>query len=273
MTKQACSFATALFLTAGTLCAWQGGPPPGPRGEFGRGPGPHGPEMGLHWGKVVTGAPYSADVSNQMVQTLADGNTITRTSSGHVARDSQGRMYSQETLTGGMFGANGTKTITFIFDPVPGYSYVLNPENKTATRRPFLPPVSDAAAGPRHAGGGSAPNRGRDQSNITETDLGTQTINGVSAHGKSVTHTVPAGAVGNSQPLVSTSETWYSNDLQTVVLAKRSDPRFGQSTFSLTNIQRAEPPASLFQVPSDYTITDAHGPGAGFGHGRPRGGQ
>jgi hypothetical protein len=88
-------------------------------------------------------------------------------------------------------------------------------------------------------------------------DLGTQTIAGVNAQGKTVTHTVPAGAIGNAQPIVSTSETWYSPDLQVIVLAKRKDPRMGDSTYSLTNIQRAEPAASLFQVPSDYTIQDA----------------
>ena len=57
-------------------------------------------------------------------------------------------------------------------------------------------------------------------------------------------------------PLVSVNETWYSPDLQTVVESKRDDPRFGETTFSLTNIQKGEPPASLFQVPSDYTVKD-----------------
>ena len=45
-----------------------------------------------------------------------------------------------------------------------------------------------------------------------------------------------------------------------MVMSKRSDPRFGDSTYTLTNIQRSEPNASLFQVPSDYQVTQG-GPG------------
>jgi hypothetical protein len=37
-------------------------------------------------------------------------------------------------------------------------------------------------------------------------------------------------------------------------MIKRSDPRMGTTTFQLTNIQRQEPDASLFQVPPDYTV-------------------
>jgi hypothetical protein len=39
----------------------------------------------------VTGAPYSATITNESVQTLADGNRIVQTSTGTTARDSMGR--------------------------------------------------------------------------------------------------------------------------------------------------------------------------------------
>ena len=242
----------ALLLTA-ALSAQEAGPPP----MMGAGPFGHG---GFGFGgraKVVTGAPYSADVSNQMVQTLADGNTITRSTTGHVARDSQGRTYSQQTITGGPFAQSGPVTITFITDPVAGYAYALNSSTKTATQRVFKTPSAGATPdgtapqGGRHFGGS------QNSADITTGDLGTRTIGGVNAQGKSTTHTIPAGTVGNAQPIVSTSETWYSPDLQIPVLATRNDPRMGQSTYTLTNIQRAEPPAALFQVPSDYTVSAA----------------
>jgi hypothetical protein len=38
------------------------------------------------------------------------------------------------------------------------------------------------------------------------------------------------------------------------LLTKRTDPRSGESTMRVTNIQRSEPDPSLFEVPSDYTI-------------------
>jgi hypothetical protein len=54
-------------------------------------------------------------------------------------------------------------------------------------------------------------------------------------------------------------ERWYSPDLQTNVLIKRNDPRGGQTVFQLSNIVRGEPDAMLFQIPSDYTVTQGIG--------------
>ena len=263
----------AALLMAVVLQAQDRGPRPG-GGMMGAGPFGHG---GFGFGgraKVITGAPYSADISNQSVQTLADGNTITRSNSGHVARDSRGRTYSQETITGGPFAQNGPVTITFISDPVAGYVYSLNSSTKTAMRRAFrTPPARTTPDG--KTDDGKRRFGPQDSADVVASDLGTQNIGGVNAQGKSVTHTIPAGAIGNAQPIVSTSETWYSPDLQIPVLAKRNDLRMGQSTYSLTNIQRAEPPAALFQVPSDYTVKDAGnmwGPHDRAGHASPSSG-
>jgi hypothetical protein len=224
-------------------------PPGGPHGFHMRGePGPFG--FGMHPGKVVTGAPFSADVSDQTTETLADGNTIQHTVTGRMARDSQGRTYVQHTINGGPLAQNGPKNIIFLSDPVAGYSYVLDPDTKTAMRRALkTPPDAHGNFAPREGG--------RMAANRVESDLGTQNINGVTAQGKSITHTIPAGEMGNAKPIVSTSETWLSPDLQIPVMAKHSDPRSGTSVYTLTNIQRGDPPASLFQVPSDYTIKDA----------------
>src|SRR5262249_61550126 len=79
-------------------------------------------------------------------------------------------------------------------------------------------------------------------------------IEGVTAEGTRVTVTIPAGAIGNLGPVEIVSERWHSAELQTVVLSRRTDPRFGETTYRLTNIVRAEPPAELFQVPADYKI-------------------
>jgi hypothetical protein len=89
-----------------------------------------------------------------------------------------------------------------------------------------------------------------------EKSLGTQTIEGVEAAGTQTTVTIPAGAIGNEQPIKIVSEQWYSPALQVVVLSKRSDPRTGEMVYRLTQLDRGEPAAALFQVPTDYTIKD-----------------
>jgi hypothetical protein len=94
------------------------------------------------------------------------------------------------------------------------------------------------------------------QSNETRTkeDLGQQVIEGVTATGTRTTTVIPAGAMGNEQPVRIVSEQWFSPDLQLLVLTKYSDPRTGETTFRLSNIARGEPDRSLFVVPPDYTL-------------------
>ena len=91
------------------------------------------------------------------------------------------------------------------------------------------------------------------EQHTTET-LAARTIEGVRAEGKRTTTTIPADAIGNDLPIVITSEEWTSPDLQLLVLTRHNDPRSGESTYRLVSIVRAEPDASLFQVPSDYTV-------------------
>jgi TonB family protein len=86
--------------------------------------------------------------------------------------------------------------------------------------------------------------------------LGKQVIEGVEAEGTRSTITIPAGAVGNERPIQMVSEKWYSPELQTVIMSKHSDPRFGETTYRLTNINRSEPARSLFEVPADYTVKE-----------------
>jgi hypothetical protein len=90
------------------------------------------------------------------------------------------------------------------------------------------------------------------ENNAKHEDLGTQTIEGVLAEGKRETITIPAGQIGNERAIDIVSESWYSQELHTMVLRKHSDPRSGESVYRITDIKRGEPDASLFQVPSSY---------------------
>ena len=86
--------------------------------------------------------------------------------------------------------------------------------------------------------------------------LGTQNLEGVTADGTRVTSTLEAGAVGNDRPIQMVNERWYSKDLQMTVMTKHSDPRTGEEIFRVTNINRGEPGADLFQVPPSYTLNE-----------------
>jgi TonB family protein len=87
--------------------------------------------------------------------------------------------------------------------------------------------------------------------------LAKQMIEGVECEGTRSVTTMPAGAIGNERPIETVNETWFSQELKIMVMSKRSDPRFGETNYRVTNISRSEPDAALFQVPSEYTITDS----------------
>jgi hypothetical protein len=235
--------------------------PPPPGHGFGHGPGRDeirflGFEAGLG-DKTVTGAPFSASFSTESLETLADGNQIKHTSTGTIARDSQGRTRRDMTLPA--FGATAAAGqaaphVTFVNDPVAGTRYILEADTKTARQ---MPPPPDKSQFTRKAHNGGGPGAEAADKETVTTSLGTQTIGGVTAEGTRYTRTIPAGQIGNAKPIVIVTERWYSADLQMVVMTKRSDPRSGDTTFQMTSIARTEPAASLFQVPADYTVAQA----------------
>lgn len=110
--------------------------------------------------------------------------------------------------------------------------------------------------------GGTFVFRNKATGNEVKEQLGKQIIEGVEAEGTRTTVTIPAGEIGNERPIEIVSERWYSPELQLVVMTRHSDPRFGETTYKLTNINRTEPAKTLFEVPGDYTIkTHLVGPG------------
>jgi hypothetical protein len=292
-----------------------GAPPPPPPGDFVF----IASEMGFG-GKLVKGAPYSAQTVTETIQTLGDGNRIINKMSSTVYRDSEGRTRREQTLKGfGQLGDGGEPIQTvFIHDPVAGVSYTLDsrklvahkmmpfkfewkpmpggppapgavhPDGQNfefrvgtgpggyavATKRvpaPDAPPTAGVMVAPpgesgqfivkTESGVGATyvftrKKNGPDQNEVTEK-LGTQLIEGVSAEGTKTTITIPAGEIGNERAIEIVSERWYSPELQVVVMTRHSDPRFGETTYKLTNINRTEPAKTLFEVPPGYTVKEA----------------
>ncbi len=210
-------------------------------------------EFGLS-NKVVQGAPYSAQAVTRFTQGLANGDHIQRTTTASVARDSQGRTRMDRSIeTVGALAAarGGASRAIVIHDPVAGLSYALNPANKTG-RSMQLPqgrPAGSAEAHTRHSPSTNAA--------VKTEDLGTQVIEGVSAQGKRVTRVIAPGQEGNEKEIDIVTETWYSPDLQIVVESKTSDPRFGETTYQLSGLNRAEPDPALFTVPAGYSIKES----------------
>jgi hypothetical protein len=264
-------------------------------------------------GKVVKGAPYSAESVTESVQTLADGNRIVNKFTSQVYRDSEGRTRREQTLKAlNGVGISGEPLQTiFINDPVAGVTYTLDTRTHTAHKSaPFTFQVTKKSGAPGEtqqfeirsgtgvavgAGAtanvvvtgpaGSAPQAGtrvatpsaevdhftlrtegaagyvfrtgpNTNANQVKEQLGKQMIEGVEAEGTRTTTTIPAGEIGNERPIEIVSERWYSPELQLVVMTRHSDPRSGETTYKLTNINRTEQAKSLFEVPSGFTVKE-----------------
>lgn len=248
-------------------------------------------------GKTVTGAPYSAEGVSEFTQVLADGTRINRTSSSKVARDSQGRTREERTM--GVIGPwvqeGEAPRIVTIMDPVAREMYILNERERTA-RKMKLPDgdvmkisrgeplpgnsqekrverieqhvVVRGGSGVGVAAGGAYPPMAstanivfrRGPNNSKAEQLGVQTMEGLKVEGTRVTHTIPAGEIGNDRVISSTVERWVSPELQVTVRSISKDPQMGETSYRLTGISREEPAKSLFQIPAGYKVEEGPQP-------------
>jgi hypothetical protein len=245
--------------------------------------------------KQVKGAPYSADAVTETTQVLPDGNKISHKNTAQLYRDGEGRTRrDQEMGHIGPWAAKAGFKSSIVHDPVADLHFILEPGTKTARKLPSLQNKLRSAGGmtfstattmalPRMAAPGvpaeagvrvAAPPEGLQivsnvehfeaaipqsgAANFNNESLGTKVIEGVVAEGTKTTITIPAGQIGNERPIEVVSERWYSPELQTVVMTRRSDPRMGERTYKLTNIRRNEPGKYLFEIPADYTVQESN---------------
>jgi hypothetical protein len=227
--------------------------------------------------KQIKGAPYSGDIIVSSSQTLADGNHISRSDTSHVFRDSEGRTRREQSGRMSEVGPgqpiiSTQGTIVNIFDPVGGYSYSLDAEHKIAWRTPVGASQGWMSDAPSEEAIAKLKAEKQAQANEQQAvariklearavmnslpPLEHSTIDGLAVQGRKTSETIPAGKIGNEQPITITNEEWTSTDLKVLVLTKHTDPRSGDSTYHLTNVVRAEPDPSLFIVPPDYTVKD-----------------
>jgi hypothetical protein len=213
------------------------------------------------------GKPFQAEFHCRDVQTLLDGTQIVEERFGLEARDAQGRGYVEQP-----FGPNspvsiyvsdsaqGTTTAWFIAPKAgkdgqePNTSVLLH---KTAKLWHF-PPVATqpTTADQAKADVLAAMCPVQQRNELTCEDLGTRTISGIVGYGTREHRTVPAGEYGNDRSFVITYERWYSPEMKLLLSATTNDPRTGEHTAVLENIDRTEPPASLFEVPEGYTLVE-----------------
>jgi hypothetical protein len=214
--------------------------------------------------------PYTAEFKITQVQTLPNGTKITSESTETNMRDSQGRTVNSVRLDK---PTPEDKPYTYgsAYDPVDETRSRWDSRTGKATvtktppkeqrigcwadesgimRMNFYDRDHPAPVRPAQT---QAPHHER-----TTEDLGNMAIQGLQAHGLRSTYTIPAGEVGNDQPIVTISEQWTARIAPGSSLEVRSvdeDPRTGTRTRELVNLTLGEPDASAFQPPAGYEVT------------------
>jgi len=206
----------------------------------------------------VLGRPFSATEVRLTTQTLADGTHVNQAENSAFHRDGQGRMRTE------------SRSRILIYDPVAGFIYNLNPADKTYQKTPIHGTASIAVVGnstwirqtsERPVGpvasvtAHGVPFHSEPVTQSSTEDLSPQVINGIGVKGSRVTMTIPKGTFGNDREVQVINERWFSDSLQVLVKSTNTDPRFGVSSYELTNILQAPPDPTMFQVPADYTLS------------------
>lgn len=262
----------AMLVAAVALVVSAQGPPPG---RFG-GPGAGGPMAGMFefggfmggfGGKVVTGKPVSATFTITRTETLP-GNSITNTTTGTFARGADGSTSRDVKFAAiGPWAASGkAQEFIYIRNVTKGMQYIVN-----VTKGTYQAFAIHEHKAP-DAGTKNRPNRPKsndeavtDNPNGTYTDPVTKTV--YPSDDRQVTRTIPALAIGNQLALTITSERWRSTALDVILEDSRTDPRFGTTTYQLSNIGQS-PASSLFMPDPSFTQVQGREFGPG-GHHRP----
>lgn len=205
---------------------------------------------------AVQNAPFSAELVTIIDRTAEGGAGFHRETQGRVARNSQGLTYFEMQLASPTPAINKGMRIS-ISDPAQHTITTLDPQQKTAfvsgnykgsNAAGILPPGSTVAVPP--VGTATSP------TNAKTEELGSKVIEGLTVTGVRTLSLNSWAVGGDAKTFTSTTEVWTSPELGIVVLSETTDSMGTHQVTKLVDLARTEPAATLFQVPSGYTVRD-----------------
>jgi len=202
------------------------------------------------------GAPFTLTLETEAVRTLYDGGTVTMVNQRKIARDATGKIYQERWFLVPKNGKIESKMTTIqISDPNAHTHYnCFMLEEKHVCELATFAPSTTAVYKMEGPPPGPLPN---DAGTVIHEDLGKQLVSGVETTGTRDATIYNPGVFGNDRKVTVEREFWYSPLLGINLLSKRSDPRFGTQTFTVTNLILSEPDVKLFDLPEGFKVVDA----------------
>jgi hypothetical protein len=201
-------------------------------------------------------APFTLILETSWVRPFSDGGGITTANKRKIARDVDGRIYMERWWLAPPTEQERSEMTTIqISDPVAHTHincFMLDPKKpcEMTTFEPSPETVYD------FFGSKSAGRTVGEMGDTEITDLGKQLNAGVETIGRHVVSHFNPHVFGNDRVMTIEREFWYSPKLGFNMLSKRTDPRYGTQTFTVTNLILSDPDPQLFEIPAGFTLED-----------------
>ena len=200
----------------------------------------------------ISGAPFSGSVQILSKEPLPDGTTRIRQTVNHIARNSAGVIYNETRLLVAPSFQGEPRLLSFhIYDPQTHLNTFLNPTTHIARmvllRKAPTPPVNST---PETFVPGSSTEK------VVSQELGDQTVAGLLLQGTRKQRIVSAATSGTGHEVTITDDYWHSEELRVYLVLRHNDPRTGEQTVGIIDVQRGEPNSAKFQIPTDYKVVD-----------------
>ncbi len=197
----------------------------------------------------LTNAPFQATVTAEWTKHLPDGSTTVVENHRLVVRDSQGRIYQERRTLVPAGGSQESQVFRIeISDPAAHTKYFCDPSLRECELRSYDMPVTEPVVPAGEMANGTR--------YLSRASLGSKTIEGLETIGTRETITIQTGVIGNSAPVESTKEFWFSPKLDLNLQVLRLDPLHGDQLFNVTDLNLSEPDARLFILPPGCKVTD-----------------
>ncbi|MFZ2086799.1 MAG: hypothetical protein WAU92_20090 [Candidatus Sulfotelmatobacter sp.] len=202
----------------------------------------------------VPNLPYTAQIVGTDFETLADGIRVQREGRVVQMRDSQGRTRIESFALHRLNCSDDRSQpdVVNLYVPLRRQFIQLFPGPKTASVMTY-------------PGTGPIPTHSQNFGRTTSESLPAKTINGIYAVGTRTTQLIPSDG-GRGPDVVDVEEKRVSPDLKIIVLAKHTsaNPSSDETITEIRELERSEPDAALFEIPTDYkVVTETDGPQGG----------
>lgn len=210
-------------------------------------PNPNGRGDGMYI-PLTKNQPFKVKFNVEITKPLPDGSLVKQKYYVIDARDSAGNEYreSRDAVPSDS-DMEPAVVSTMVYDAKNSTSTACSPARQSCQRRSFDPSLQPAA----QPGLGVTENG---STTILRESLGKKQMDGVEVEGVRETQTVKAGVNGNSKPLVTTRETWYSSQLQFYLSVLITDPFGAIKKVEATDLKLGDPGQEWFAIPEGYRI-------------------